>query len=79
MGMLRYAFDSLTNLVQAFGSKNVMGTGGSTLSVTGYTLSDGNNGGNYTVVTNTAAGTIGKARSETRRAIGHRRTSCCYP
>src|SRR5206468_2114074 len=35
-----------------------LGTNGSTLSVTGYTLSDGNNGANYAVTTHTASGTI---------------------
>ena len=53
--------DTLTGLTQAFDSKNVMGAGNSTLSVTGYSLSDGNNGGNYTVVTQTASGTINPA------------------
>ncbi|KAK6032452.1 repeat protein [Ostertagia ostertagi] len=47
---------------QSFGSRNVMGAGGSTLSVdAGYTVADGNNGGNYNVTTTTAAGTINKA------------------
>ncbi|MES2280982.1 MAG: YDG domain-containing protein [Pseudomonadota bacterium] len=54
--------DSVTSLSQSFGSKNVMGTGGSTLSVdAGYTVADGNGGGNYNVTTTTAAGTINKA------------------
>ncbi|MFN3808501.1 YDG domain-containing protein, partial [Asticcacaulis sp.] len=35
--------------------------GGRTLTVTGYTLNDGNNGGNYTVTTQTASGQIDKA------------------
>ncbi len=43
---------------QAFTSKNVLGTGGSTLVVTGYTVNDGDNGADYTVTTVTAAGTI---------------------
>ncbi|MDB5964830.1 MAG: filamentous hemagglutinin N-terminal protein, partial [Polaromonas sp.] len=48
--------------IQVFGSKNVMGSGGSTLSVdAGYTLNDGNGGGNYNVTTTTAAGPINKA------------------
>ncbi|WP_443751327.1 YDG domain-containing protein [Asticcacaulis solisilvae] len=48
---------------QSFGSKNVLGTNASTLSVdSNYTVHDGNSGGNYTVdATGTAAGTIGKA------------------
>jgi hypothetical protein len=48
-------------LVQAFGSKNVLGTGGSTLAVTGYVVHDGNGGLNYDVVTDTASGTISPA------------------
>jgi hypothetical protein len=51
--------------VQAFTSKNVLGTGGSTLQVNnGYTVVDGSNAdmsGNYTISTTTAAGTINKA------------------
>jgi len=51
--------DTVTGLSQAFGSKNVLGTDGSTLSVnSGYAVNDGNLGGNYTVATSTAAGTI---------------------
>ena len=51
--------DSLTGLGQAFLSKNVMGSGGSMLAVNNnYLLTDGNNGNNYTVQLNTAAGTI---------------------
>jgi hypothetical protein len=47
---------------QAFVSKNVMGTGGSTLQVnSGYTINDGNSGNNYSVSTSTATGTINKA------------------
>ena len=53
-----FSGDSLSGVAQSFNSKNVMGTGGSTLSVTAYNLSDGNNGGNYTVTTGTATGTI---------------------
>jgi hypothetical protein len=36
----------------------VLGAGNSTLIVTGYTVNDGNSGGNYSVTTHTAAGTI---------------------
>ncbi len=43
---------------QAFTSKNVLGTGNSTLVVTGYTVNDGNGGTDYTVTTVTATGTI---------------------
>ena len=48
----------MTGLIQAFASKNVLGTNGSTLSVTGYTVNDGNSGADYTVTTHTALGTI---------------------
>jgi filamentous hemagglutinin family protein len=50
--------DGVSGLSQAFDSKNVLGAGGSTLSVNGYTINDGNNGNDYTVTTTTAAGTI---------------------
>ena len=50
--------DSVTGLVESYGSKDVLGANGSTLNVTGYTVSDGNGGGNYLVGTATAAGTI---------------------
>src|SRR5205085_7394495 len=53
--------DSVTGEAQAFLSKNVMGAGNSTLQVTGYTVNDGNSGGNYSVTTHTASGTITKA------------------
>jgi hypothetical protein len=52
------AGDSLTGLSQAFTSANVLGTLGSTLNVSGYTLNDGNSGGNYTITSNIATGTI---------------------
>src|SRR6185437_13286961 len=52
--------DTVTGKTQAFNSKNVLGLNGSTLSVTGYVVNDGNSGGNYTVVTHTATGTITK-------------------
>jgi hypothetical protein len=42
-----------------------MGANGSTLSVTGYTVNDGNGGANYTVTSNTAAGTITQLASVT--------------
>ena len=48
----------VTGLTQAFTSKNVLGTDGSTLEVTGYTVNDGNGGNDYTVTLDTAAGTI---------------------
>ncbi len=50
--------DTVTGKTQAFDSKNA---GTRTLSVTGYTLNDGNSGGNYTVTTQAASGTIDKA------------------
>ena len=53
-----YGSDTVTGLSQAFGSKNVLGSGSSTLSVTGYTVSDGNSGADYTVTLATATGTI---------------------
>ncbi|HWU50519.1 MAG TPA: YDG domain-containing protein, partial [Asticcacaulis sp.] len=50
--------DTVTGLSQSFDSKNA---GSRTLSVSGYTVNDGNSGGNYTVTTQTASGTINKA------------------
>ena len=51
--------DTVTGLAQAYDSKNA---GARTLSVSsGYSVNDGNSGGNYTVSTNTASGTIAKA------------------
>lgn len=50
--------DSVTGLDQVFDSKNA---GSRTLSVSTYTLNDGNSGNNYTVVRNTAAGSIDRA------------------
>ncbi|MBK9520964.1 MAG: hypothetical protein IPO13_04980 [Rhodocyclaceae bacterium] len=51
--------DSVTSLTQSYQSKNVLGSNLSTLEVAaGYTVNDGNSGNNYTVTTNTAAGTI---------------------
>ena len=46
-------------LTQAYASKDVMGTLGSTLVASGpYTVADGNGGNNYAVTVNTAPGTI---------------------
>ena len=56
VGML-YGTDTVV-ATQAFGSKHVLGTDGSTLSVASYTVSDGNGGADYLVSTTTAAGTI---------------------
>jgi filamentous hemagglutinin family protein len=54
--------DTIANVSESFDSKNVLGANGSTLSVnSGYAITDGNGGNNYTVVTNTAAGTINPA------------------
>jgi MBG domain (YGX type)/YDG domain len=53
--------DSVTGLTQAFTSRNAMGTFGSTLVVSNYVLTDGNNGNNYTVQTVSGAGTIDPA------------------
>jgi hypothetical protein len=50
--------DTVTGKTQAFQSKNVLGANGSTLTVTGYTVNDGNSGGNYSVTVHTAQGTI---------------------
>ncbi len=47
--------DTVSGLTESFDSKNA---GARTLSVTGYTISDGNDGGNYAVITTTAAGAI---------------------
>ena len=54
--------DSASGLTEAYASKNVLGTNGSKLVVTGYTITDGNNGNDYSVTTATAAGTITPAR-----------------
>ncbi len=53
-----YGTDTVTGVSQAFSSKNVLGTGGNTLVVTGYTVNDGNGGADYTVTTPIASGTI---------------------
>ena len=46
-------------LTQNYDSKNVLGTGGSTLVANGpYSVTDGNGGNNYTVAVDTALGTI---------------------
>src|SRR5574344_2082341 len=55
--------DSISGLTQAYDSKNVMGTNGSTLRVlnTGYTILDTDSkdmSGNYAITANTAGGTI---------------------
>ena len=57
---LKYS-DTVTGATEVFGSKNVLGTNGSTLTVNGYTINDGNGGHNYTVVLNSALGTINAA------------------
>ncbi len=50
--------DTITGITEAFTSKNVLGPNGSTLTITGYTINDGNGGKNYVVTTRTAPGTI---------------------
>jgi parallel beta-helix repeat protein len=57
-GLIPDLGDSVTELTQAFASKNVMGTDGSTLDVTGYTVNDGDGGHDYAVTTVSASGTI---------------------
>jgi hypothetical protein len=57
-----YGSDSVTGATQSFASKNALGFNASTLQVNaGYTVNDGNGGGNYLVSTNTAPGTINRA------------------
>jgi hypothetical protein len=53
-----YGTDTVSGLAQAFMSKDVEGANGSTLFVTAYTVNDGNQGKNYTVTLQSAAGTI---------------------
>ncbi|MBS0265081.1 MAG: hypothetical protein JSS02_24330, partial [Planctomycetes bacterium] len=50
--------DKVSGLAEAYTSKNVLGTGKSTLQVTAFTVQDGNNGNNYSVTTVTASGTV---------------------
>ncbi len=57
-GLITVGGDTITGLSQAFASKNVLGTNGSTLAVTGYTINDGDGGKDYTVTLHTASGTI---------------------
>ena len=52
------AGDTVTGLVEAYLSKDVKGTNGSTLAVTGSTINDGNSGNDYIVTLNTIPGTI---------------------
>ena len=63
-GLITIGGDTITGLSQAFASKNVLGTNGSTLQVTGYTINDGNGGADYTVTLQTATGTITPAAAE---------------
>ena len=58
---LQGSIDTVTGRAQAFQSKDVLGAGNSTLVVTAYTINDGNGGGNYTVTTHNAGGTISAA------------------
>ena len=53
-----YGTGTVTRLVQAYQSKDVLGVDGSTLLVTAYQVNDGNGGADYTVTPETATGTI---------------------
>ena len=53
--------DTANAMSQVFASKNVLGSGASTITVSGYNLTDGNNGANYLVSTTTATGTVSPA------------------
>jgi filamentous hemagglutinin family protein len=65
------AGDTVSGLSQSYASKHVLGTNGSTLNVDGgYTVSDGNGGANYTVVKNSATGTITPATLTLYAATG---------
>ena len=56
--------DSIVGASQSFETKNVLGIDGSTLKVnTGFVIKDGNSGGNYTVLTSDAVGTISRLNS----------------
>ena len=57
-GLFAVAGDTVSGLAQAFSSRSVLGSGNSTLVVTGYAVSDGDGGDDYTVTTESAAGTI---------------------
>jgi hypothetical protein len=57
-GLIIVGGDTLTGLAEAFSSKNVLGSGGSTLVVTSYKVNDGDGADDYTVITQTAGGTI---------------------
>jgi len=57
-GRTLYSTDSVTGLTQTFGSKNVLGSGSSTLSVSGYTSPTGIAEADYTVTLATASGLI---------------------
>ena len=50
--------DTVSELAQAYQSRHVLGTDGSTLEVASYVVHDGNGGHNYDVSTHTHAGTI---------------------
>src|SRR5205823_6955318 len=53
-----YNPDTVTGLSQAFTSRHVLGTGNSTLVVTGYLVNDCNGGNDYVVHLHTASGSI---------------------
>jgi trimeric autotransporter adhesin len=51
--------DTITGLSQSFVSKNVLGNNSSTLNVNAdFTINDGNGGNNYSLISNSASGTI---------------------
>ena len=50
--------DTVTDLIQVFDSKDVLGTNGSLLRVIQYTINGGNDGNDYTITVKTASGTI---------------------
>jgi filamentous hemagglutinin family protein len=66
--------DSAT-AAQSFGNKNVLGAGGSALSVNaGYALNDGNSGNNYNVTLSAATGTINKATLNVTGVVAENKT-----
>ena len=60
-GLITEGGDTITGLTQAYASENVLGTNGSTLKATGYTINDGDGGEDYTVTLVSATGTISPA------------------
>jgi hypothetical protein len=60
--------DTVSPIVEVYQSANVMGSGGSTLQVSSYSVNDQNGGGNYSVTLATTSGTI-SARPITVTAV----------